>query len=140
MPGLSDLPLIGRLFASNTSETQQTDIILMLTPHIVRVLDLAEDDLRPFRLGREAGGGGNVELPNIQRPPPRDPEIRPSIELRRPSPLQPSLPGRAAGPPQSPATALPQPLTLPARLCLRCFWSPARRTSRDAASDRRLKT
>ena len=56
-PGLSDLPLIGRLFATHHKEARQTDIILTLTPHIVRVLDLAEDDLRPFRLGRESVGG-----------------------------------------------------------------------------------
>ncbi len=92
-PGLSDLPLIGRLFASHHKEARQTDIILTLTPHIVRVLDLAEDDLRPFRLGRETAGGGSVDLPNIQLPP-RDREDAPSIELPRPSfPLQPSLPG-----------------------------------------------
>ena len=103
-PGLSDLPLIGRLFASHHKETRQTDIILTLTPHIVRVLDLAEDDLRPFRLGRETGSGGNVELPNIQLPPPRDREDLPSIELPRPSfPLQPSLPGPAPPvPPKKP--------------------------------------
>ena len=39
VPGLIDLPLIGRLFASNHKESQQTDIILTLTPHIVRMLD-----------------------------------------------------------------------------------------------------
>jgi general secretion pathway protein D len=50
-PGLSDLPIIGRLFAVHHKESQQTDIVLTLTPHIVRVLDLSEDDLRPFRLG-----------------------------------------------------------------------------------------
>jgi general secretion pathway protein D len=92
-PGLSDLPLIGRLFASHHKESRQTDIILTLTPHIVRVLDLAEDDLRPFRLGRETGGGATVDLPNIQLPP-RDREDVPSIELPSPSfPRQPSLPG-----------------------------------------------
>jgi general secretion pathway protein D len=92
-PGLSDLPLIGRLFASHHKEARQTDIILTLTPHIVRVLDLSEDDLRPFRLGRDTGGGGSVDLPNIQLPP-RDRDDQPSIELPRPSfPLQPSLPG-----------------------------------------------
>ena len=58
-PGLSDLPLIGRLFGNNRKETQQTDIILTLTPHIVRVLDLSESDLRPFRLGRDAGAGAD---------------------------------------------------------------------------------
>ena len=55
VPGLSDLPVVGRLFANNHKETQQTDIVLTLTPHIVRVLDLAEADLRPFRLGRDSG-------------------------------------------------------------------------------------
>ena len=55
VPGLSDLPVIGRLFAHNRKETQQTDILLTLTPHIVRVLDLTEADLRPFRVGRDSG-------------------------------------------------------------------------------------
>ena len=54
IPGLSDLPLVGRLFAHNTKSTQQTDIILTLTPHIIRVLDLTEADLRPFRVGRDS--------------------------------------------------------------------------------------
>ncbi len=93
-PGLSDLPLIGRLFATHHKEARQTDIILTLTPHIVRVLDLAEDDLRPFRLGRDSvGGGGSPDLPDLQRPP-RDRPEPPSIDLPLPSfPLQPGLPG-----------------------------------------------
>jgi general secretion pathway protein D len=55
IPGLSDIPFIGRLFAHNTTERKETDIIVTLTPHIVRVLDLSEADLRPFRVGRDAG-------------------------------------------------------------------------------------
>ncbi|MEW6322831.1 MAG: secretin N-terminal domain-containing protein, partial [Acidobacteriota bacterium] len=55
VPGLSDLPLIGRLFAHNRRESQQTDIVLTLTPRIVRVLDLTEDDLAPFRVARDSG-------------------------------------------------------------------------------------
>ena len=55
VPGLSDLPLIGHLFAYNHKDATQTDIILTLTPHIVRILDLNEADLRPFRLGRDLG-------------------------------------------------------------------------------------
>jgi general secretion pathway protein D len=54
IPGLIDLPIVGRLFAHNTKSTTQTDIILTLTPHIIRVLDLAEADLRPFRVGRDS--------------------------------------------------------------------------------------
>jgi general secretion pathway protein D len=55
IPGLSDIPLIGRFFAKNHTERLETDIIITLTPHIVRVLDLTETDLRPFMVGRDSG-------------------------------------------------------------------------------------
>src|SRR5689334_8732843 len=35
IPGLVDIPLVGHLFAHNTKSTNQTDIILTLTPHII---------------------------------------------------------------------------------------------------------
>jgi general secretion pathway protein D len=100
VPGLSDLPLVGRLFARNRKESMQTDIILTLTPHIVRTLDLTEADLRPFRLGRTGGGTAvtPVERPGVQQPP-RDPVAAPGAAPQPPSvpafpqPLQPTLPG-----------------------------------------------
>jgi general secretion pathway protein D len=104
-PGLSDLPVIGHLFATHHKESTQTDIILTLTPHIVRVLDLQEADLKPFRLGRDAGGGV-AELPNIQQPPPRDRDdnAAPPAQLPGttfPQPLQPTIP--AVPPPKKPS-------------------------------------
>ncbi len=72
VPGLSDIPLVGRLFAHNTKSTDQTDIILTLTPHIVRVLDLTEADLRPFRVGRDSLAP-IAELPPIEPPKPPEP-------------------------------------------------------------------
>jgi general secretion pathway protein D len=69
LPGISDLPLVGRLFARNHRERQETDIILTLTPHIIRILDLSEADLRPFRIGRDSGATF-MELPPDA--PPRD--------------------------------------------------------------------
>jgi general secretion pathway protein D len=54
IPGLSDLPVIGRIFGHSSKTVDQTDIILTLTPHIVRVLDLNESDLRPYRVGRDS--------------------------------------------------------------------------------------
>ncbi len=67
VPGLSDLPLLGRLFANNSREAQQTDIILMLTPRIIRVLDLNEVPIcRPFRVGRDVGGAV-LDLPFSRR-------------------------------------------------------------------------
>jgi general secretion pathway protein D len=63
IPGLSDLPIIGKMFAHTRRETQETDIVLTLTPRIVRVLDLTEEDLRPFRVGRDGDSTGVVTLP-----------------------------------------------------------------------------
>ncbi|MSO46291.1 MAG: hypothetical protein EXQ59_05945 [Acidobacteria bacterium] len=53
IPGLSDIPGIGRLFTHTQRTAAQTDIVLTLTPHIIRVLDLDEADLRAFRVGRD---------------------------------------------------------------------------------------
>ena len=98
--GLSDLPLIGHLFASNHKETQQTDIVLTLTPHIVRVLDLSEEDLRPFRMGRDSGTAVGEAPPQIPRDEPinlpmvRDPTTKPPETPPAappfPQPLQPT--------------------------------------------------
>jgi general secretion pathway protein D len=102
IPGLSDLPLVGRLFANNHKETLESDVILTLTPHIVRVLDVSETDLRPFRLSRDAGGTPTVELPNIVIP--RDRDQDPS------APRSPAT-DPAAAKPEVPA--FPQPLQPP---------------------------
>lgn len=79
VPGLSDLPVIGRLFAYNRRETQETDILLTLTPHIVRVLDLDESDLRPFRVDRDPGTNVELTLPATVVPvPPRAQPVPPA--------------------------------------------------------------
>ncbi len=71
IPGLSDIPILGRLFAFNRTQTQETDIILTLTPHIVRVLDLTEADVRAFRVGRDTGTSTVIDAPILpaNRPP-----------------------------------------------------------------------
>jgi general secretion pathway protein D len=103
VPGLTDLPIVGRLFARNRKEAQQTDIILTLTPHIVRVLDLHESDLRPFRLGREGAPGIGL-VPQLQVPeppvdqPPQQPQPQPP-QPQGPRPITPILPPPPAAPP-----------------------------------------
>ncbi len=70
MAGISQLPVIGRLFGRTKRERQETDIIVTLTPHIVRILDLSDADLRPFRIGRDSGELQSELPPDT---PPRDP-------------------------------------------------------------------
>jgi general secretion pathway protein D len=71
IPGLSDVPWVGRLFTHTRKEAQETDILLTLTPHIVRVLDLSEADLLPFRV-RSGTAAPLIELPSPEPPPMRD--------------------------------------------------------------------
>ncbi len=39
-PGLASIPFLGRLFARNKDEVVQTDIVMTLTPHIIRGTEL----------------------------------------------------------------------------------------------------
>src|SRR5205823_7397518 len=56
IPGLADVPGLDHLFTKSHKEATETDVVVMLTPHILRVLALTEEDLRPLRLSREGVG------------------------------------------------------------------------------------
>jgi general secretion pathway protein D len=66
IPGLSEIPLIGRLFSDKHHEGARTDVILTLTPHIVRNAEITQEDLLPIWVGTEQnitfrGGSPRVE-------------------------------------------------------------------------------
>jgi general secretion pathway protein D len=118
IPGLSDIPLIGRLFAYNHKETQQTDIILTLTPRIVRVLELTETDLAAFRVGRDGATGGvdlpplPIPVPQPQRPPAAQPPPPPGGTDPAPPPgpvLAPTVPAPGTATPVKPPPPPPRP-------------------------------
>ncbi|RMH15566.1 MAG: hypothetical protein D6696_20450 [Acidobacteria bacterium] len=84
IPGLSDIPLLGRLFSSNRRENQRTDIVLTLTPHIIRRADITEQDLLPIWVGTEQnitfrGGSPRIES-NVTGP--FDGDVRSRVEER----------------------------------------------------------
>ena len=108
IPGLSDLPVLGRLFAHSRMETNQTDIILTLTPHIVRVLDLDDSDLTAFRVGRDTTTSGSaVQLPLLTDPArPAQPDAPPAGN--GPNVQRPVLPSLGAPQPGS-TTPVPPP-------------------------------
>ena len=101
IPGLSDMPGVGHLFGHSSNERTQTDIILMLTPRIVRVLDLTEDDLRAFRMGRgtarafgrrRRAPAGGVELPLPGQPAPAPADRRMTRQRNRGGITEPAKP------------------------------------------------
>jgi len=111
IPGLADLPGVGYLLGHSRNEREQSDVILMLTPHIVRTLDLKEEDLRPFLMGRDLGtaSGGSFDqqqpapAPNLPPSPQGAPPQAAPPQQNPNAPVQPVLP-----PPQAPQTPAPQ--------------------------------
>jgi general secretion pathway protein D len=66
IPGLSQIPIVGRLFGSHNSDREKSEIVLSITPHIIRTQARAASDSTEFWYGTEtrsrstpfAGGGG----------------------------------------------------------------------------------
>ena len=50
-PFLGDLPFIGRLFTNSHRSQLRTDLVLTMTPHIIRMPNITEDDLAPMWVG-----------------------------------------------------------------------------------------
>ena len=101
IPGLSDIPYVGKMFAHSTKTSNQTDIVLTLTPHIVRVLDLTEEDLRPFRVTKDTVTTPTpADFQNLLPPPPT---LQPPAQPTPPAPTQAQPP--VATPLQPPPTA-----------------------------------
>ena len=52
LPGIADIPVIGRLFGQNSDNLTESDIILTITPRIVRRADLDRETLLPHIVRR----------------------------------------------------------------------------------------
>ena len=57
IPGILRLPIIKQLFSANDSTVVQTDIIMLLTPRIVRTHELTPENLAPIYIGTLANLG-----------------------------------------------------------------------------------
>ena len=52
-PFLGDLPIIGRLFTGDRVDRATQDLVLTMTPHIIRIPDVTADDLAPMWVGTQ---------------------------------------------------------------------------------------
>ena len=53
-PGVMRLPIVKQLFSDNDKNIRQTDIVMLLTPRIVRTHELRASDLSPIYIGTQA--------------------------------------------------------------------------------------
>jgi general secretion pathway protein D len=53
-PGVMRLPIVKQLFSNNDNTIKQTDIVMLLTPRIIRTHDLNARDLSPIYIGTQS--------------------------------------------------------------------------------------
>jgi general secretion pathway protein D len=85
-PGLQSLPIFRSLFGANRNTVAQTDIVMLLTPRIVRTHELTAQDLAPLYIGTQN-----------------------SLGLSGPPPLIAAAEPAAAGAPGAPPAVIPAP-------------------------------
>jgi len=124
-PWLLRVPVIKQLFSNNDTSVTQSDIVMLLTPRIVRTHELTPQDVGPIRIGTQANLGLSGPPPLLAQPgaapvglgtaapqpapaqaPPAQPAFAPPT-----APVQPPQPQAQLPPPPvtaaAPATATP---------------------------------
>jgi pilus assembly protein CpaC len=94
IPGLSDVPIIGNLFKSKSDRKEQTELIVIITPHLVQPLQAGETTPLPTVPGRFLQPEEKRQIDGAPRPP---------------------------APERNDAATTPLPSTPSARLCV-AFW------------------
>jgi general secretion pathway protein D len=56
-PGIMNLPVLRQLFSANKADVTQTDIVMLLTPHVIRTSEITEEDLKPIAIGSQQNLG-----------------------------------------------------------------------------------
>lgn len=92
VPGIGDFPLLGRLFGSRKDERNKTEIVLLITPYVVRNLERPTAAALEFMSGTDAAAGGqpmslrpaetHTVLTPIDIPPPDVPTSRVPLPAR----------------------------------------------------------
>jgi general secretion pathway protein D len=123
LPGLKNIPILKYFFAQERKSRDQTEIIIMLTPHILRMPNIQEVNMRGLNTGSETiprlrstaslGTGAqppagtsrsSAAAPNAVTPAPTTPQAAPP----------PNTPPVAERTTDSNVTFAPSPVTLPA--------------------------
>lgn len=124
IPLLGDIPLLGKLFSKTDKGVVKTDILMTITPRIVRNLEVPDKELQAFWSGTEenystkqifAGIPTSVDIKETEAPQPAP--VSPT-----PSPKQmplPTTPQSQALPPQATHQPPAEPEKAPAQVSLR---------------------
>jgi general secretion pathway protein D len=97
VPGLGDMPVIGRLFSHTLDNAVKTEIVLLITPYLVRTIARPGVRSVEFAAGTETSTGSAPGAPALFIPPA---PVQPTLPQQQPQ--QPQLPQQ---PPAKPSGA-----------------------------------
>jgi general secretion pathway protein D len=132
-PFLLRVPIIKQLFSNNDTNVTQSDIVMLLTPRIVRTHELTPQDVGPIRIGTQANLGLSGPPPLLAQPgaapvglapaptqpapaqaPPAQPGFaQPTAPVQAPQPILPPQPQAQLPPVPAPSPAAAPPTTVP---------------------------
>jgi len=93
VPGLGDLPVAGRLFSHTNDTRNRTEIVLLITPHLMRTLARPDASTMEFAAGTEVSTGAPrtaFAVPETPAPQAPGPQVTPPVIV--PVVPQPSAP------------------------------------------------
>jgi general secretion pathway protein D len=93
VPGIGDMPVLGRLFSQTRDNTTKTEIVLLITPRLVRTLARPEVRAAEFAAGTEASTGAPAGGIPFVIP---SPQPQPQPQLQQPLPSAPAKPPSGA--------------------------------------------
>lgn len=72
LPGISRIPILRSIFGRTNTDTDQSDIVMIVTPHIIRSREITAEDLKPLYVGTQTnlGAGTTPSLISPTAPPP----------------------------------------------------------------------
>jgi general secretion pathway protein D len=95
VPGLADMPVAGRLFQNKDDTANKTEVVLLITPHVIRNIERSEVRLEEFNSGTEAEvGGASLSLPTSIPSLP----ATPATPIPAPVAPQPAIPSTLGSP------------------------------------------
>jgi pilus assembly protein CpaC len=108
-PGLGDIPVLGALFRSARWARNETELIIIVTPHIVTARDFEKAAKTTDIAGKEPAAGSFMINGVVTKDPPMSRDMR----------------GPIAPPPPSAAAAAPAPVPAAAATAVSAATSPA---------------
>ncbi|HEY7473764.1 MAG TPA: cohesin domain-containing protein, partial [Vicinamibacterales bacterium] len=118
-PGLTSVPILRNLLGNTQTNVSQTDVVMIITPRIIRGHELTVNDFKPqfVGVGQNFGSGGVPPLISPDAPPPAP--VSPAAAAGQPTAPAPGVPpgtvsmGVPPGQTATPATATGTPARAP---------------------------